>query len=64
MAKKDGSMQKELKRHIGKWVAVCGKKVVYSARDPGLVMDRAKEICGDKETAIFRVHEKGQVLLL
>ena len=64
MAKSSKIAEKELKKYMGKWVAVCGKKIVCSSSDPGLVMDRAREICGDKETNIFRVHEKGQVLLL
>ena len=58
------SVQREMKKYVGKWVAVCGKKIVCSNKDPGIVMDEAKEICGNKETSIFRVHEKGQILLL
>ena len=62
--KTDKTLQRELRKYVGKWVAVCGKKVVAADKNPGNVMDIAKELCGNKETTIFRVHEKNQILLL
>ncbi len=58
------SAQPDLKSHVGEWVAICNKKVVACGADPGNVMDMARQICGSKETTIFRVPEKDQILLL
>ena len=62
--KKNKSIEKELKKHVGKWVAICNRKIVACGNSPINVMDKAKELCGNREATILRVPEKSQILLL
>ncbi|MBI2631987.1 hypothetical protein HYW75_03215 [Candidatus Pacearchaeota archaeon] len=62
--KKSKPIEKELKKHIGEWVAICNKKIVACGSNPSSVMDKAKDLCGNRETTILRVPEKSQILLL
>ena len=50
--------------HGGEWVAVCENKIVACGDKPSIVIDKAREICGEKETTLFRVPENNQILLL
>ena len=62
--KKNKSIENELKKHVGKWVAICNRKIVAFGNNPSSVMDKAKDLCGNQETTILRVPEKSQILLL
>ena len=62
--KKNKSIEKELKKHVGEWVAICKKKIIACGDNPSSVMDKAKELGGSQETTILRVPEKSQILLL
>ncbi len=62
--KKSKSIENELKKHVGKWVAICNRKIVAFGNNPSNVMDKAKVLCGTQETTILRVPEKSQILLL
>jgi len=56
--------KKDFKKYTGKWVGLCDNKIIASSKDAGYVIDNLKKNCGDKETSIVRIPERGQVLLL
>ena len=52
---------RELRKYAGRWVAVCGAKVVGQARTPEKLIERTRE---KKVDRIFRVPStKGSALL-
>jgi len=51
-------METNVDKYIGKWIAICEKKVISSGRDVKKVFREAKEKCGNKTPFLAKVPDK------
>lgn len=51
-------MKMDLSGYIGKWIAICNKKVISSGYNPKLVFEEAKRLCPTQKPLLTKVPEK------
>ena len=51
-------MKTDLSTYIGKWIAICNKKIVSSGNNPKQVFQEAKKRCPDEKPLLAKVPEK------
>jgi len=51
-------MKMDLSSYIGKWIAICGEKIVSSGDNPKDVLNNAKKSCPGQIPLLTKVPEK------
>jgi len=51
-------MKMDLRNYIGKWIAICGEKIISSGDNPKEVFNKAKKLCPGQMPLLTKVSEK------